>query len=288
MARVLKKFQTESEYQAWVNGPDMRTPYTCMVTETGNIHYSEGSDDDYSITATIKMTGWITIATRGMMRYIDKIYKNGVEMNFRDKDSEYPDLTFAGRQTYYYRKKLGDTHYYKLQDYILPYAFYAHSGCNLETLVDRGVTFEGGGNIFSTRFGATKIARNTDFDTNGHRMEIRRFLFVEKGDTVKIVFNSHDSKRHVCLLGNGYYHSEIPQIGFFNKYASEVIIGDGFKSVDLNIIKMSNCKKIFLGKNIRKCTFVNYPRGYYKHRIFANSKIIFSGSMPLSRIITIN
>lgn len=294
MARVLKRFNTEQEYENWKNSPDVRTPYTCYVRENGNVHYFDGDDNDFSITAVIKMTGWITVATRGMMPYIDKIYKNGVEMDFTyssGEEEDNPEFTFAGRQTYYYRKWYGDTQYYLLDDYVIPYAFYAQNGCDLATLVDRGVTEEGGGHIYKTRFGKTKYAGRTDFDARGKSMDIRRFLFVEKGDVVKIVFNGHNLRYRPrqCLLGTGSYHSEVPKIGFLNKYASEVIIGDGFKSVDFAVIKMSKCKKIFLGKNVNKCVFMNdFPRGHDTHRIFATNKVNFSGTMPASRIITIN
>ena len=61
MARVMKKFETEAEYQEWVNGPMMMTPYTCFVRQTGNVHYEEGRDDDYSITYVVRKDGWCEI-----------------------------------------------------------------------------------------------------------------------------------------------------------------------------------------------------------------------------------
>lgn len=54
MARTLKRFETEQEYEDWVNSPQVRTPYTCLVSETGAVHYDEGSDDDYSVTFVMR------------------------------------------------------------------------------------------------------------------------------------------------------------------------------------------------------------------------------------------
>ena len=52
--RTLKRFETEAQFEAWKNSPQMRTPYTCLVTETGAVHYDEGSDDDYSVTFVVR------------------------------------------------------------------------------------------------------------------------------------------------------------------------------------------------------------------------------------------
>jgi hypothetical protein len=301
--KVMKRFQTEEEFEAWKNSPQYMTPYTVAITSTGAVHMYDGDDDDYSITAVIKMTGWITIATRGMMKYIDKIYKNGEEKKVYEYDEELgefvyensPDFTYAGRQTYYYRKKLGTTQYYKLDDYIIPYALYAHHGCTNEVLVDSGVAFEGSGFNYRKRFAKTRWASDIDFNTYGDRYgAYRRFLYVEKGDIVKIVFKRENLMykphlSHLYILGEGKYYDEVPKIGFFNKYASEVKIGDGFKSVDANVIKLQRCKKIFLGKNIEKFYFSEYSAtgGYYKKRIFARENVSFINNPTSSKIIRI-
>lgn len=301
--KVMKRFQTEEEFEAWKNSPQYMTPYTVAITSTGAVHMSEGDDDDYSITAVIKMTGWITIATRGMMKYIDKIYKNGEEKRFYEYDEELgdfvfeesPDLTYAGRQTYYYRKKLGTTQYYKLDDYIIPYGLYSHNGCTNEVLVDSGVADEGDGFNHRKRFAKTRWASNIDFDTYGDcQFAYRRFLYVERGDIVKIVFNRQKLMNRprvniLNILGEGEYYDEVPKIGFLNKYASEVKIGDGFKSVDANVIKMQKCKKIFLGKNIEKFYFSEDSAiwGYYKKRIFARENVSFINNPTSSKIVRI-
>ena len=50
MARVMKVFETEDDFEDWVNSPNVRTPYTCKVRQTGAVHYFDGDNDDYSVT----------------------------------------------------------------------------------------------------------------------------------------------------------------------------------------------------------------------------------------------
>lgn len=241
----MKTFETENEYQEWVNSPYKRTPYTCVVKSTGKVYYDDGDDNDLSITLVIRKSGWMKIGSRGIMGNISAITINGREV---DLDTE---LGMGNESSYYYRN---DKDYYlKAEDDFL------YSPLVNET--DRG------GHVPPTWEPDTNTLLNYKprrFAKMKHRWvfykDTRRFLKVMTGDIVKIYCKRGNYKLHAFPLGDAKYDifqdsTNAPYFGKeITKFAKEIIIGDGFTGSFGRNLRLDYTKKVFIGKNI---TFIS-------------------------------
>lgn len=223
MARTLKNFNTEEEYEEWVNSPYMRTPYTCLVKETGNVHYFDGDDDDYSITLIYKFDDNDT----HLVRFI------GANLAPRIQ----PDTNME------YQHKVGfhETKHGRVNEKIKTGVTVYKNGEALDGN-DLFGTFTDGHN--DSKHSIYKTRRNgydhfiDNKKTRGDRGNIRKFMYVKNGDIIKIVFSNLD---------------KLPQGGFYNiSYVDEIIIGDGIKKVGNLCFKRIGAKKIYIGKNVEE------------------------------------
>lgn len=270
MARVVKKFQTEEEYQDWVDGPWMRTPYTCLVTSTGNVHYNDGDDNDLSITIVIKKTGWMKLGSAKMMDHIDEIYRNGEIVSWNDNTY----LSDGKGSSHFYRHDKG---YCYKDDY--------------KDTPSQSDTKERGGYVpddffnMSDRRGINLLFMPRRFAQTHHCGPLskmygcrytKRFLYVRKDDVIKIVFNTD---RHIISRRNNSYYpifygnSKQPNMTEIHKFAREIIIGDGFRGEIGRGLILTHCNKLFIGKNITKINLDNIRWGrYYRFRMYARKK----------------
>lgn len=240
----MKTFDTEEEYQAWVDSPYMRTPYTCVVKSTGKVHYLDEKDDDLSITLVIKKSGWMKVGTRKMMKHISAITINGDLVDFNEMGGD-NDSSYYYRNDYDYYLKAKDDYLYCAQVYSLDQGGYStydwkpDSGICLNYLPRRFAMYHPGPIICNKKPGK--------FDT-------RRFLHVLAGDIVKIYCKSSYvySSDGFGLFMRGILEGtdDQPSFGNFTKFAKEIIIGDGFMG-ELGASLMTDyTKKVFVGKNI--------------------------------------
>lgn len=59
--KVIKKFDTEEEFEEWLNSPNKRTPYTCFVKSSGKVYFEERNLNDYSVTLIVRDDGWVRL-----------------------------------------------------------------------------------------------------------------------------------------------------------------------------------------------------------------------------------
>ena len=261
MARTLKNFNTEEEYEEWVNSPYMRTPYTCLVKETGNVHYFDGDDDDYSITVTIKKTGWIRLGTTRMEKYIKTIYRNGEQFSPDSLHSSYAS-------SFYYRKEkkpFGLFNYYEKDD------FYYHAVLSEDNSILRGGRWYNG-NIL--QYSPRRFARGWMYKTRIYEELRPRFMYVKKGDVVKIVFYSEDAvimEWHKNIFGQRTHNDQkaSPKLFSLDAWANEIVIGDGFTEINGDLLHTSKIKRVYFGKNAKKIyNPINLFGNYYKKKVF--------------------
>lgn len=240
MARVLKSFNTEQEYEEWANGPDMRTPYTCLVKENGNVHYFDGDDNDFSITLVARKTGWckLFIPSMSMENTDVRVFLNGEEI-FNDDER----LTIHGH--YYSEKIIEKTH---VEDYeYFSTVLYNHKERGLKHM---GVSSHGKDIVGPERhyLGRYKCRKE------------KRFIFLNKDDIVKLVYSqpyqySFDADGWGVNFISNYILSKncfVLSKTITWAWAKEIIIGDGFR--DISGFKNFKIKKLFLGKNVNPDT----------------------------------
>ena len=152
--RTLKKFNTEAEFNTWKNSPDVRTPYTCLVQDTGNVYYDEGSDDDYSITLVADEDGVV------------RICGSNIAPRYTKDNTQYVGIRRDGKRTYY--------------EHIEVYK----NGVLLTPEELRGTYYlnKNGKNVRTNPY---------DRHNKGHQHSgtSRRYVEVEKGDIIKIVLD---------------------------------------------------------------------------------------------------
>lgn len=273
MARTLKKFETEAQFEAWKNSPQMRTPYTCLVTDTGAVHYDEGSDDDYSITAVIKKTCWVKLGTPALvMKAIDSVYLNGVEVNI-------DELPGGESSSYYYRhesdRKNPSFKYEDKEDFE-----YDAGVSGDDEIQTRGGVYMTGPDEKIMNYLPRRFAKG---HINHSKYEFKKFLYVKKGDTLKIVFNSG----YIELLEGyryklfGSYNDDDfmhPKLFSLHRISKEIVIGDGFTEINGRLLRLYKCPKVYFGKKIKKIyDFDGTILGHYGKRktfIRKNTQII--------------
>ena len=251
MARVIKSFETEEEYQEWVNSPYMRTPYTCLVKETGQTHYFDGDDNDYSITVVVGKTGWICPFTQVAYRrnYDIHFYING-ELLDEETDNRIVDgYTWRGR---YYSNKFRDA------DDDFRYKCDVIGEENDEAWY-RGAEYrnkqvhEGCPDYFYPH----KLGRSI-------RFTLKKYIYCQKDDVLKIEINIH---RIPIERFWGYEYREFTESvsmrGLFHN-AKEVIFGDGWTKFSYYLNDNNDTgkpyksvRKVFFGKNMRRI-YVNF------------------------------
>lgn len=223
--RTLKRFETEAQFEEWKNSPQMRTPYTCLVTETGAVHYDEGSDDDYSVTFVYKFDD--------NYQHLVRFAGSNIAPNISPKPKD--QHIFSSRIKVCYHRAHHDKNYWSTETNIHVYKNGEElSGEDLfGTYVDSDTPIydirDSYGNIIDG------LVPNNDKSRND-RGNIRKFVYVKNGDTLKIVFSDLDT---------------LPQGAFYRiDNVEEIIIGDGIKNVGRVCFKFAGAKKIYIGKNV--------------------------------------
>ena len=230
MARTLKRFETEAEFEEWVNSPDMRTPYTCLVTQTGAVHYDEGSDDDYSVTLVSDVNGWVRFCGANCAPQSKKKLINGALRTVQ---------TYSGREDrgFWNGKEVWVTVY--------------KNGVEVPFENMRGTYYEGSN---GRRYYLTKKCRDVRKNSRGYRKyyghhgngRYKRYIEVKKGDVIKLVFDQ----------------SYIYKGGFSDiSFAKEIIIGDGITLVGDCAFLSKNFKegtKIYIGKNVKTARYNSF------------------------------
>ena len=260
--RVMKIFDTEAEYEAWVNGPYMRTPYVCRVRETGKTHYFDGDDNDYSVTLVARKTGWFRLFLPSWEEHIT-IYLNGVEIDPNNSNR----FTKGGH--YYSKERIQESidEGAPVSDFEYPPSLQV--GDNVK---DRGMWSRQIGVNGTVCYLHVNIDYNDELiDKHGngpeklrlghHGAKTRKFMFVNKDDVIKIVFDGI-TLRHVDLDQYGDNGCTIKALqindNFFHsgaiswKWAKEIVIGDGFSNI--SAFRASKARKVFLGKNVDTST----------------------------------
>ena len=258
--RTLKRFETEAQFEAWKNSPQMRTPYACLVTETGAVHYDEGSDDDYSITITIKKDGWLKIGTPKLVeKYIEEIWLNGVLISPNNNEI----LAHGYDSSFYYDYKHRKNKNPNLEDFVY------------ESQVNDSAEERGG--IYYNYYVNDGAVLNYKPRKFGRLPEclaskVKNFLCVKKDDIVKIVFTDVVSRpafsRNTTYL---FEHREsLPGLYSLGKMAKEVVIGNGFRGIIGSGLKLKGVKKVFVGKNVEEIDVTDNWGKYIKHRMFVH------------------
>ena len=285
MARVMKSFNTEAEFEEWVNSPDMRTPYTCSIKENGNVHFFDGDDYDYSITITIRKTGWIRLGSTMLTKYIKCVYRNGEQLDINSMPSNCDS-------SFYYRKEkkpYGSFDYYEKNDFMY------HAVLSEPNAESRGGVWHNGNLVqfYPRRFGQMwKYDSNKYWDRTNDIDILPRFMYVKKDDVVKIVFysekaiiNEYPNKK---IFGERKFkdaESNSPKLFSFNKWAKEMVIGDGFHEINGELLRSSSIKKVYFGKNVQKIyNPVNLFGNYYKKTAFVRSKAQIIDDGTLGRV----
>ena len=268
MARTLKRFETEAEFEAWKNSPDMRTPYTCLVTETGAVHYDEGSDDDYSITFVVRKNGWIRLWGPSIYKvgvdgngFDPQVYVNGVRVESNDKRWE-----GWGHYRGFFKKD-------RNQNVILDDYRYSAQ------IVDKGFesSLERDAEIVENVYGELNQLMQAQHKFSHKRYPQKRHIFLKKGDICKIVVsrqyiklrkignsNSNDPNRPII----NYHIFDIVDILRKGDWAEEIIIGDGFDKTP----KIRRIKKIFVGKKIKRIQNL-VGKDARKSKIYSRTKL---------------
>lgn len=275
--RVMKIFDTEAEYEAWVNGPYMRTPYVCRVRETGKTHYFDGDDNDYSVTLVARKTGWFRLFLPSWEEHIT-IYLNGVEIDPNNSNR----FTKGGH--YYSKERIQESidEGTPVSDFEYPPSLQVGdnvkdrgmwSGCR-----DFHVISDYNDELINKQYNGPEKLR-----LGHHGAKTRKFMFVNKDDVIKIIFDGINL-RHVDLDQYGDNGCTIKALqindNFFHrgtiswKWAKEIIIGDGFS--DISAFRTLKVRKVFLGKNVDTSTPRIYPKDYRKKgsrsRIYCRKK----------------
>ena len=264
MARVMKSFDTEEEYQAWVDGPYMRTPYTCFVRNTGAVHYEDGKDDDYSITLVARKTGWFRLFLPSWSyEWTDmQVYLNGELVNYED--------CFTNAGHYYSKERIKelvekgeevDDHSYrstmKKVDDVLD------RGASEKIFIDNG---QGWGYNWPMHIDSESGPTTKIWGPEKHMLGLnyengkkhRKFIFVHKGDVVKMVFGSVNQYD----IETDQYDNNTVQMNILQApansftrssviswdWAKEIVIGDGFRNI--SAFRPNKARKIFFGKNV--------------------------------------
>lgn len=246
MARVMKKFEDENEYQAWVNSPYKRTPYTCVVKSTGKVYYDDGDDNDLSITLVIKKSGWMRLGSRRILSIISAITINGMEIDFDELGGDLDSSYYYRKDKDYYLKAAGDflyppQVYSKSQGGFIPPDWIPNDSKLLNYCPRRFAMFNPG----------PSISNKTPIFDN------KRFLQVRTGDIVKIF-----CKNDYFVTHDGFDYEQLPIFwgddrqprfgGDITRFSKEIIIGDGFTGVVDEGLLFTYTKKVYIGKNISK------------------------------------
>ena len=261
MARVMKSFDTEEEYQAWVDGPYMRTPYTCFVRNTGAVHYEDGKDDDYSITLVARKTEWVRLFLPIWgFEYTDvQVFLNGEKLEMDDErmtraEHRYSKITLEEKFD---------------EGVILNDIEEVNNKFNKSTIISRGVhtpdEFDGYKyHWFGYHVDSDSDAESIEYTygperhhlgTYGSKRYYKRFIFVHKDDVVKLVW-SNDIQGYFNI--NQYSTEPVRVLSTVNNcktgggtmgwsWAKEIVIGDGIKK--LQGFYPRHVRKLYFGKN---------------------------------------
>lgn len=227
MARVMKSFNTEAEFEEWANSPQMRTPYTCFVRNTGNVHYFDGDDDDYSITLVSAIDGWVRLYTS---RIAPQVYGSHVDSTYHNGEG------------------------------ILYNRFGIKVYKNGEEV---DIVNEMAGNLGDKN--GLPGPRNNSYrlDKSKRCGWCRRYLFVKKDDVIKITFDKDllDLDGDVNLPNQprlAIPHHSLHDITF----AKEIVVGDGFEWIrPFSLYLHNNKAKIYIGKNIKRISSYGIKEG---------------------------
>lgn len=253
MARTLKNFNTEEEYEEWVNSPYMRTPYTCLVKETGNVHYFDGDDeDDLTVTIVAKHDGFLELCSASIAPKID--YEN----NIWDSSEIYrivlnDEVIFDEYEDYVDRRLIGRGWKY--------YEDYGYIECQ------RNV---GGASLYEHNHNENYYAR--------------KYIYANKDDVIKLYFRNDEIPR--CAFYNcGYNVKEYIVGNGFKKIRCMAFKNDNTDFCDFTINIGYNIKRIvaqsFVGAKkvvfnlARKGKPIRKPE--YWSDVCGNAKVIKKG-----------
>ena len=250
MARVVKKFNTEAEYEEWVNGPWMRTPYTCLVKETGAVHYFEGDDDDCTVKIVVKKTGWMQMFSYGAA---PKFFSTPEQLVPRSTDIR--KICLNETIVYDNEHLIGD-----------------------EIISGRYVSGKRGANPHTTHNGLKKLS------SRGYTLCGRRYIYAEEGDVITIYFQG-DKIPPRCFYGCGENVSEyivgdgfrfIQRNAFDNRDCEiKIYLGKNIKKVSTEAFRIGGGVVRF--SPVRKRRKINTPSTSKKLKTYGNAKVIYNG-----------
>ena len=263
--KVMKRFQTEEEFEAWKNSPQYMTPYTVAITSTGAVHMYDGDDDDYSITFVARRHGWVRLWSPSIYKigvdglgFNPKVYVNGIEVLPDDNRWE-------GR--YHYRAFIKKDSDYNpiIDDYGVEYGF--------EHIVKHVDNYDNDYGILQDRRHVFLNKRHSP----------KRYLFLSQGDICKITVDrptillykigGEDSGNNVLLPPQKRHIFNIVDVLKYAEYSKEIILGDGWDKIPV----MTRVRKLFCGKNIKQNTRVADFMGKdeNKSKIFSRKNLFF-------------
>ena len=217
MARVLKRFNTEQEYEEWANGPDMRTPYTCLVEETGKVHFFSGDENDYSVTIIAKDDGVVKLCSRSIAPQFDS-HNNFLNEGLINR------ITLNGEIIFDKDTNIANDYERLFGTYYMDDPIYGALGTNA------------GYNDYHNDI--IHPNRTHSFVSSTDCEYARNHIFLRKNDIVKLFLSTDD----------------IPKYAFHNcgNNVKEYIIGDGIRKIRYMAFgnRTNVDTTIFVGKNV--------------------------------------
>ena len=266
MARVMKRFQTEAEYEEWKNSPSAMRPYTCYVLETGNIHYDDGKDDDYSITYVVRRPGWCKLFSIRMAPYYTRYgIENpfGIKVYINGELIPFDGGRFTGRGAYY----KFDYYDENTEDFEYNPGLCAKGK---EANIERGLRY----NQF-TGFWEMPMHKVFIYRYFSNRL---RGVFARKGDIIKVEF----SNPFATDDGRPFWENNDVLREF--DWAKTICLGGGIK--DTTFIKNNRVGKLFCGNGIEHVNLHNLSgRDQRKSKIFIPKQTEINGTGSNLRIV---